>query len=146
MNSDRFQRCEELFHATLGVPEEERGAFLRQRCGHDPLLQADVERLLAAHARAGDFILSPAIAAGGNASGSPKDLMIEIVSTPGLFKGPRTSVMTPSPRSSGVGNRIMSRTTLSPGLAPLAPGSPTRTEWAKSVPSTRTWASPSRSK
>ena len=69
MSSDRFRRCEELFHATLVLPEEERGAFLEQHCGDDPLLRADVERLLAAHARAGDFISSPAIAGAGIGNG-----------------------------------------------------------------------------
>lgn len=82
----------------------------------------------------------------GNASGRPNALMMERVSTPGLPSGPRTSVMTPSPRSSAVGNRSISTTTLSCGLAPLAPGSPTQTECANTVPSTRTWPWPSRSK
>ena len=62
MSADRFQRCEELFHAAVAIPEGERDAFLRQSCADDPPLQAEVERLLAAHARAGDFISSPAIA------------------------------------------------------------------------------------
>src|SRR6185312_13841914 len=41
--------------------EAERDAFLQQSCADDPGLRAEVERLLAAHASAGDFILSPAI-------------------------------------------------------------------------------------
>ena len=85
-------------------------------------------------------------AAGGNSSGRPNDLMIEIRSTPGLVCGPSTSVMTPSPRLSGVGNRSISTTTLSCGRAPFAPGSPTATLCANTVPSTRTSPSPSRSK
>ena len=65
VNSDRFQRCEELFHAAVALPGEQRDAFLQRRCADDPPLRAEVERLLAAHARAGDFISSPAIASGG---------------------------------------------------------------------------------
>ncbi|HEU4525607.1 MAG TPA: protein kinase [Gemmatimonadales bacterium] len=79
MNSDRFRRCEELFHVTLGLPEAERGAFLRQRCADDPLLQADVERLLAAHVQAGDFISSPAIAAVGNGIGPDESWLGRLV-------------------------------------------------------------------
>ncbi len=62
MNSDRFRRCEELFHAAMSLAENERDAFLQRSCGDDPELRAEVERLLAAHDRSGDFILSPAIA------------------------------------------------------------------------------------
>jgi eukaryotic-like serine/threonine-protein kinase len=65
VNSDRFQRCEELFHAAKALPDGERDPFLRQSCVDDPLLLAEVERLLTAHAHAGDFISSPAIAAAG---------------------------------------------------------------------------------
>jgi serine/threonine protein kinase/tetratricopeptide (TPR) repeat protein len=66
LNSDRFQRCEELFHAAVALPDNERDAFLQRSCADDPSLRADVERLLAAHLRAGDFISSPAIAASGS--------------------------------------------------------------------------------
>ena len=60
--SDRFQQCEELFHAAAALPGPERAEFLERACVHDPGLRVEVERLLAAHARAGDFIASPAIA------------------------------------------------------------------------------------
>ena len=63
MNAERFQRCEELFHAAAELPPPERDAFLRERCADDPDLREEVERLLGAHARAADFISSPAIAA-----------------------------------------------------------------------------------
>ena len=65
MNGDRFRRCEELFHAAAPLSDREREAFLQRSCADDPQLRADVERLLAAHARAADFIASPAIAAVG---------------------------------------------------------------------------------
>jgi eukaryotic-like serine/threonine-protein kinase len=65
MSNARFLRCEELFHEAAALGENERGAFLQRSCAEDPELQADVERLLAAHARASDFISTPAIAAAG---------------------------------------------------------------------------------
>jgi eukaryotic-like serine/threonine-protein kinase len=65
MSHDRFRRCEELFHSAAALAEGERDAFLRQACPDDPALRADVERLLAAHARSGSFIEAPAIAAAG---------------------------------------------------------------------------------
>ena len=55
--------------------------------------------------------------------------MTDSVSTPGWPCGPSTSVMTPSPRSSGEGKRSISMTTLSCGFAPFAPGSPTEMLW-----------------
>ena len=63
MTSDRFRRCEELFHAAAALAGPERDEFLASACLGDPGLRGEVERLLAAHARAGDFIASPAIAA-----------------------------------------------------------------------------------
>jgi len=60
--SDRFQRCEELFHAALALEAAAREAFLEEACATDRGLRAEVERLLSAHARAGDFIGSPAVA------------------------------------------------------------------------------------
>jgi non-specific serine/threonine protein kinase/serine/threonine-protein kinase len=61
VNSDRFRRCEELFHAAIELGDEERKRFLGTACGDDPPLRAEVERLLAAHDRAGSFIDTPAV-------------------------------------------------------------------------------------
>jgi eukaryotic-like serine/threonine-protein kinase len=63
VTSDRFQRCEELFHAAASLSGSERDALLDRSCADDAPLRAEVERLLAAHARAGDFISTPAITA-----------------------------------------------------------------------------------
>jgi serine/threonine protein kinase/tetratricopeptide (TPR) repeat protein len=62
MSRDRFRRCEDLFHAALPLAGKERDAFLERSCADDPELRADVERLLAAHEEAGDFIQLPAMA------------------------------------------------------------------------------------
>ena len=77
-------------------------------------------------------------AASGNVSGNPNARMTESVSTPSLPCAPRTSVITPSPRSSREGNRSISMTTLSCRFAPFAPGSPTEMLCENTVPSTRT--------
>ena len=61
MTTDRFRRCEELFHAAAALPEAERGGFLEDACADDAGLRAEVERLLAAHERAGGFIQIPAV-------------------------------------------------------------------------------------
>jgi len=56
MNGDRWERLSDLYHAAAALAVEERSAFLREECADDPALQADVERLVAAHER-----VSPAI-------------------------------------------------------------------------------------
>ena len=61
MTSDRFHRCEELFHAAASLPAAERDGFLQRACADDPALRGEVERLLVAHERAGAFIQVPAI-------------------------------------------------------------------------------------
>jgi eukaryotic-like serine/threonine-protein kinase len=59
----RWRRVTELFHAALERPERERRAFLSAACDDDAALVAEVESLLASHARAspGGFIESPAV-------------------------------------------------------------------------------------
>jgi tetratricopeptide (TPR) repeat protein len=52
MSADRWERLSDLYHAAAALAEDERSAFLREECADDPALQADVERLVAAHERA----------------------------------------------------------------------------------------------
>ena len=61
MNTDRWQRLESLFDRARALSPDERSRFLDDACGGDASLRADVERLLAANDRAGDFIATPAI-------------------------------------------------------------------------------------
>jgi Tol biopolymer transport system component len=61
MRAERFRRIDELFDAALERGAGERDAFLDSACAGDDELRAAVERLLAAHARAADFIESPAM-------------------------------------------------------------------------------------
>src|SRR5262245_21347359 len=60
MTSERWRRIERLYEAALQRPPAERGPFLDTACEGDERLRADVERLLAADDRAGDFLNAPA--------------------------------------------------------------------------------------
>ena len=46
MNTDRLDRVEELFDASLRLPPEARAAFLHDQCAGDEALRQQVERLL----------------------------------------------------------------------------------------------------
>ena len=60
MSADRWERLSDLYHAAAALAVEERTAFLREECADDPALQADVERLVAAHERVSPPIEPPA--------------------------------------------------------------------------------------
>ncbi|HEX5883426.1 MAG TPA: hypothetical protein VFY67_02665, partial [Pyrinomonadaceae bacterium] len=59
MTPELYRRVNELFHAALARPKDERAAFLDDACGADASLRAKVEALIAAHERTGDFLDSP---------------------------------------------------------------------------------------
>ena len=63
MRAERFRQVDELFAAALEAGPAERAALLDAACSGDGELRAEVESLLAAHERAGDFIESPALEA-----------------------------------------------------------------------------------
>ncbi len=56
MNSERWQRLEDLFHTILELPPEARAAALTEACGDDDELRAEVNRLLQAHDQASAFV------------------------------------------------------------------------------------------
>nr|MCU0636619.1 protein kinase [Gemmatimonadaceae bacterium] len=60
--AEHFRRVDALFDAALDRPTAQRDAFVRAACADDPVLLAEVQRLLAAHeqAGAGDFLATPA--------------------------------------------------------------------------------------
>ena len=60
MKAERLQQVSPIFHQVVGLPPEERAAFLASACKGDATLREDVESLLSAHERAGSFIESPA--------------------------------------------------------------------------------------
>ena len=60
-NPARFQQLDALFDAALERPPTERAAFLDTACAGDAGLRREVERLLAADARATSFLEQPAV-------------------------------------------------------------------------------------
>ena len=60
--TDRWERLTDLYHAVAALPEDDRAPVLTEACADDPALQADIERLVAAHDRAGRPADSPTIA------------------------------------------------------------------------------------
>ena len=60
MESERWEKCTEIFDAALERPAQERAALLEQRCQGDEVLRGTVELLLRSHDEAGGFIESPA--------------------------------------------------------------------------------------
>jgi serine/threonine protein kinase/tetratricopeptide (TPR) repeat protein len=60
MSDDRWSRIEELYHAALELPPEQRGAFLEDASGGDSDLCREVESLLAQHDSKDSFFDQPA--------------------------------------------------------------------------------------
>ncbi len=56
MDSERWQRVQELFGEALQRPEEERAAFLAERCGDDRETLGEVESLLASSSETDSFL------------------------------------------------------------------------------------------
>ncbi len=63
MESDRWKQVDSLLQSALDYPPDERDAYLRQACAADETLEREIRSLLAAQARAGSFLESPAIEA-----------------------------------------------------------------------------------
>src|SRR5262245_51380403 len=61
MDDKRWNRVDSLLQSALDIPAVERDAYLRNVCGGDQRLEAEVRSLLAAHDRAGSFLGAPAI-------------------------------------------------------------------------------------
>ena len=61
MTPERYQKAGDIYHAALDMPPGRRPAFLDHACDGDSDLRGEVESLLAAHDRVGQFIEVPAI-------------------------------------------------------------------------------------
>ncbi|MBL8990573.1 MAG: serine/threonine protein kinase, partial [Phycisphaerae bacterium] len=59
-----FQRAEEVFQRVSVLPPEDRARAVRQACGQDTALLAEVESLLEHSTRMGEFLLAPALGVG----------------------------------------------------------------------------------
>ncbi len=64
-----WARVKEIFHGALEREPVDRVAFLNASCGHEGDVRAEVERLLAAHERAGSFIEESPVAMTGRVIG-----------------------------------------------------------------------------
>ena len=61
IDAERWARIKAIFQEALERPPSDRHSFIRQTCGADSALCAEVESLLSAHESAGDFAERPAI-------------------------------------------------------------------------------------
>ena len=61
MTPERYQKAGEIYHAALSLSPAHRPAFLDHACEADLGLRGEVESLLAAHDRLGQFIEVPAM-------------------------------------------------------------------------------------
>jgi hypothetical protein len=61
MNAPRWDRVKQVFQEALERPAPDRAAYVREMCGEDAALRAEVEALLEAHQDAGAFAAEPAI-------------------------------------------------------------------------------------
>jgi serine/threonine protein kinase len=59
MDSDRWQRLDELFQAAIARAPEERRAFLAEACAGDDGLRHQLDRLVRAHERSAGFLETP---------------------------------------------------------------------------------------
>jgi serine/threonine protein kinase/Tol biopolymer transport system component len=64
MDAERWKRVDDLLQAALQVPAERQEEFLRQQCGGDAELLAEVRSLLTSDRKAGSFLAQPAARVG----------------------------------------------------------------------------------
>ena len=60
MTPERWQQVKEVFAMAIKYPPQERNSFLEERCAHDIELRSEVESLIAANDKSGEFIDQPA--------------------------------------------------------------------------------------
>jgi serine/threonine protein kinase len=65
-NPENWERIGALFQRALELPQDERAEFLRQQCGDDESVRAEVASLVEAHAEAEGFLDSPVPRAPGD--------------------------------------------------------------------------------
>ena len=59
MTPERWEKIGQLCAPALEMTPDKRAAFLEQACAGDEELRREIESLIAADARAGDFIAAP---------------------------------------------------------------------------------------
>jgi Tfp pilus assembly protein PilF/TolB-like protein len=78
---ERWRRINDLFEAVRTLPRAERPAWLERSCADDSDLQAEIERLIRADERAGDFLEPPP-------ASMARDAFVDSGSAPGIRFGP----------------------------------------------------------
>ena len=68
MTPERWQQVDKLLEQALEEKPDRRAAFLDEACNGDAALRQEVESLLSAHGKAGDFIEVPALEVAAPAS------------------------------------------------------------------------------
>jgi serine/threonine protein kinase/Tol biopolymer transport system component len=76
MASDRWRQVEDLCHAALARPAEDRAAFLATACAGDDVLRSEVESLLAQESSAAGFMSVPAVVVAGSALDHAKGTLV----------------------------------------------------------------------
>jgi serine/threonine protein kinase/Tol biopolymer transport system component len=61
MSPERYQQACNLYHAALEIEPQARSAFLDGACGEDHELRSELESLLEAHDKAGNYFAAPAM-------------------------------------------------------------------------------------
>jgi eukaryotic-like serine/threonine-protein kinase len=61
MDPERWRRIDDLLEQALELPLEDRAAFVEAACNGDQALREQVQHLLGAHDRAGNFLAAPAL-------------------------------------------------------------------------------------
>lgn len=67
MDPERWKQVDDVLLSALGLPPEERDAFLRYACASDEALEREVRALLKSNDQAGRFLENPAIAVAAKA-------------------------------------------------------------------------------
>src|SRR5688572_14414226 len=61
MNRVQWQRIEAIFQGALDRPDSQRAAYLREACGSDNTLRAEVDAMLQQHATDPEFLEQPLV-------------------------------------------------------------------------------------
>jgi hypothetical protein len=60
MTPERWQQVKQIFNSAIAFRREDRGDYLSHACSGDPGLRSEVESLIAAHEKSGEFNDEPA--------------------------------------------------------------------------------------
>src|SRR5215510_10949635 len=82
MTPERWKHARHVFHEAMECEPDRRPAFLTDACSGDEALRSEVEALLLAHEKAGDFLQNPLL----NSDMQPADLHLRSGTRLGLYE------------------------------------------------------------